>query len=333
NLSPGERRKLIYKVDKIVSPLLVELVLDNDASAADNLITLLPENKIPVKYALSAELTSEMRRDLQLVLNNNPDYVPAAGGEEVELFFSTAKIASGESNFIWMPTAPEVAKLTVERLQSSLDSEIMTGVGLDDLQLAVDPEARMPGRILLRRGSELIFSVLKKAGGKYEFYLNVEPTQSNFAVTTAWPVLFYNIAEALRQVRPGVDFANWHLGDVIEFRSGNAADVEGRILTLELPSGEVREIKITRQRAFVADLPGGVTKLTDGKNEYKLAVQNCSASESNLSGSGKVFRPAAQRQAEQMQYRKSLVFAVILLALVILLWHNQALGRRRGELK
>ncbi|MCI7644405.1 MAG: VWA domain-containing protein [Lentisphaeria bacterium] len=333
NLAAGERRKLIYQIKKITSPLLVELMSDGDALAADNFITLLPENKTPVKFALSAELTREMRRDLLRVLNDNPDYIPAVGGETVELFFTTSQNTSGESNFIWLPTTPAAANLTMERLQGAPESEIMAGVGLDDLQLAVDPSARMPGRILLRRGDEVIFSAQKKHNGKYDFYLNAEPTQSNFASTAAWPILFYNIAEALRRIRPGLDYANWRLGEVIEFRSGNAADSGGRILTLKLPNGGKREINITSQRAFLADLPGGITKLTDGEEEYLLAVQNCSRAESDLSGSIRVYRPAELRQSKSLQYRKSLVFAAILLALVILLMHNQALGRRRGDLK
>ena len=328
-LSPGERYKFVLRIPASAADREIAVTLHvegEDPLPFDNRVVVLPEIRAPLRFAYAQDLPESAVRELDAVLVGNPDFIRSG---EPELVFGGPGLAVGEYHrFLWNSGVPGRNTLALEPISAHSGQMITRGLALQDLRWSADPEARLPGEVLLQRGESELLSCRRRLDGWSDIFLNLDPEKSNLSRRPFWPAFFWNVAHFLRMQRPGPGRSNFRSGELIEFRVGDP-DVRGvRVLC---PDGSERTAAPFRRRVVLADLPPGVSRIEAGKETWRVSVLPLSAAESQLEGAGH-FRSEPKRVAQMAENpRTPLGWIVFLLAAAVLALHQYQFGSGRGK--
>lgn len=327
-LKPGERCKFVCRIPAAAknSEIAVTLRADNDPLPFDNRAVVLSEERAPLAVRYAEGVPEPMARELDVVLAENPDFTRSG---KPELVFGGSGLAPGEYHrFIWNSGAPGKASSTLEPVSARSGQPLTRGLALTDLRWSADPELRLPGDLLLRRGDSQLLSFRRRLDGYCDIYLNLDPEKSNLSRRPFWPALFWNIAEFLRSERPGPGRRNWRSGETVEFRVADPALREVRVLC---PDKTERRAVPFRRRVMIADLPPGVSRIEAGEEKWSVSVLPLSAAESVLDRSGRLLRNPERVGQMAENPRTPLGWIALLLAAALLMFHQYKLSSRRGD--
>ena len=328
-LSPGERYKFVCRIPDSALAREISVTLrteEGDPLPFDNRVVLLPESREPVRYAVAADLPEPAVRELDAVLAGNPDFVRS---DDPELVFGGPGLAAGNHHrFLWNTGRAGQGSWSREPISARPDRALTRGLALRDLRWSADPQLRLPGEVLLRRGETPLLSFRRRIDDRSDLFLNLDPERSNLSRRPFWPAFFWNVAEYLRAERPGPGLHNFRSGDLIAFRIADPAVREVRVIC---PDGSERSVVPFRRRVLLADLPPGVSRIEAGEEAWSVSVLPLSAVESQLEGAG-VFRCEPGRVAQMAENpRTPLGWIALLLAAAVLALHQCLLGRKREE--
>ncbi|MEA4863217.1 MAG: hypothetical protein AB7F40_07185 [Victivallaceae bacterium] len=319
--APGERRRLLLKIpsEERNMPLKVEIFPESDALDCDNRAILLPEDCTPVKYAIAAGFSEAALADLHAVLDGNPEFVPAALSAPELMFIPSGppSAPAAPARLVWHESGAAAA--TADLITVKSGDRLSDGLSSPEARWAADPAETLPGEPLARRGRTALLTRSVRTDGGVDVHLNLLAPKSTVAATPFWPELFFNLAAETRALRPGPGYANTRHGELVPVIVPPEAGISVKVT---LPDGTVRNVPAVGGRAYLAELPTGVSGIEAGTRKWEVAVSNFSAAESDLAGSA-TFRSKPENPPEPDEgVRHSLAFVGVLLALLLLALHQ-----------
>ncbi len=320
-LAPDERRKIVLRLPIAAEKSAVEVRLEaeNDPLPFDNRAVLASDIRAPLAYRIGASLAESARRVLTDALQGNPDFT--AAGEPELLFDIPGKNAGKYHRLLWHGAESPGAVLAAGLISGLSGRALIRGLPLQDLRWAAQPDAGLPGDILIQCGRMALLSEIQRPDGFRDIHLNLNPAYSNLAQRPFWPVFFWNLADELRRARPGPEYANYRSGETVKVRLPDPAPL---FLALRKPDGTQERLEpVGRHAWFVADAPG----IYDIDGRWTVAVSALDAAESNLRGAEPFYRQATALPDAAEFPRRRLSSALLLAALAVLVFHQYRLGR------
>lgn len=339
-LEPGERRLLRWRVPRTLG-LGVRLKGGMDAMEVDDGIVLLPTDPSPVRVRLHLQpgaVRDLLRRTLvssgvaHLV---NDDDAPVdlevwgpggAPGETSEAPWTVVLgVGAGKSRPFVGPFVLDTQHALAEGLAlegvvwsaGAADSTAGTVAGLPTAARAVVSAGDIP--LLIDHGPG--------SGGTRRIDLRWQADLSNLQRTPNWPILWWNLLEACRQQRPGVEPRNGRLGSAVRFRP-HPQDTSVRLL---LPGGERRSLPVDGASPSGLEVPAeqlGLHRLEADDVTYGFVVNALAPGESDLRRAASD-RLGSRHRERGARGRHSLLPYGILLALALSALHLAWSGGRR----
>jgi|GEM_PF-1307520 len=325
-LAPRERRKFVFRVPAALHdrPVTVALETEDDPLAFDNAATLLPEDRAPVGFARAAKFPEEAGRELQRVLDGNPDYRRSSVPELKIGGFDLPP--GGYHRLLWTTGDAGRIKPSPDPLSVRSGHPLTRGLGAGGVRWNADPAVELPGEILVRRGDAALLSFRRRLDGFCDIFLNLDPAKSNVGRTPLWPEFFWNLADFLRSERPGPGRRNRRSGEVVRVKVPSGI----RLVRVACADGSVREATPVHGVGLLAGLPPGVSRIEAGGRVWQVAVSPLSAVESDLGKAGTFRRDAVRVRGMEESPRLPLDWIALLLAAAVLMAHQYRLGTKRG---
>ena len=336
-ITPGRTLHLAWTLPAADVPL--RITLGEDALAADNVATLLPEplRIVPVHVALD-EATARALGIAQVlaalddvrVVGSADDAALRVGGADVRVppgGVALALATPGDERDAW------IGPFLLERrrvLGGGEGAPLLAGVTLEGVVWSAGRGA-LPGLALVLAGEQVLLAEEAVAGG-VRVHLNLDPTRSNLATSPDWPILIANIVAAVRDRLPGPVATNVRLGGEIAVRFAGTPD-EAAQHVLFAPDGDARRARGWPWITWEARR-AGLHVLRRGETEVaRFAVNFTDPLESDLTHGTRLDTPPT-RGAEvgalglgRPGEREARVLALLLLLALVLDW--VVLGRMR----
>lgn len=245
-IAPGARHRLELRGAN-------ELKLPDDAADFDNRVTLLPDQRRPLRVAVRTT-DAELKTLVETALTATKR-VTMTG--EPELVIGDAEIQRGANG------AAFVGPYVIDRTHP-----LAAGLALDGV---VWGAARGPldGEAIVTVGAQKLLAVSND-----RLRMRFDPAISNLHRTPAWPALFWNLVEWRSAQLPGPRTANAILGSDVEVR------VSGPV-TITAPDGTKRTADARNGSVIVQATMPGIWRV----NEHAFAVNALVPGESDLTRS------------------------------------------------
>ena len=161
---------------------------------------------------------------------------------------------------------------------------------------------------LLIQDKATLLSAVKRPDGFMDYHLNLYPNQGNLHRLPAWPSLFWNLADILRDDREGPLRRNWNLGELVKFQIHDPT-----VKSIKLTGPATRDLLVLRRTAIAGSLPPGIYTAKAGNISWELSVTALSAAESNLSNATTITRSLtpAQRFSTSPRHPLAWLFAIL----------------------
>lgn len=323
-LRPGESRRI--RVTLKNQQLAVQARILNDRVEFDNQAWLLPVALPPVQ--VETRLNSEF-------LKQNVVRALSASGVAITASASSQLIICDQP----VTDLPELAWQMVFHVASqpaaftgnvAVDKSHPLSAGLPAARAAwaIDPEYSPPGRPIMSVKTMPLLSVSGAPEQNLSLFFNFSPAWSDLHKTPLWPALFWNLLTWRQSYNDGPDAFNYRSGREITLtlpRSVETArlfDNDGRLLA----NASVRG----RRVAFSALAPG-LYEVKAGTFAWKLAVNLCSTSESDLRSARSRVPPFLPLPESSMQQFAEVRWWFILPALILICLHQYLLSRRPAD--
>lgn len=313
SFAPNEQKKLSFALPDTQSSVTIELIAQDDALQADNRLTLAAEPRPPLRYAVADTLPPAAKALLTATLHS--DYVSS---DNPELVFTApddnAKTPAAH-RLIWHCPPAENTVFSNAPVIPLGDVPLLRGLDFISVRWPADHSLELPGTKLLIQDKATLLSAIKRPDGFMDYHLNLYPNQGNLHRLPAWPALFWNLADILRNDREGPLHRNWNLGELVTFRTHNPS-----VKTISLTGPVTRELPVLRRTAITDALLPGVYTAQGGETSWELSVTALSAIESDLSAATTITRSLtpAQRFSTSPRHPLAWFFAILAILFFIL---------------
>lgn len=341
SLAPGERRAVDVTLGPSAGPVTARLA-PGDALDVDDVVTLLPARRPPVRVAL--DLAPGPLRDLMA------RSLEAAGAE-------TQGETHGETHGVRSQFSTMAELVVTDRGVGTPDRagdapgvrapwtlELRTGKGtpfagpfiVDTAHPLVDgvslagviwgaPRVDVAGHAVISAGNVPLL-VDDRAAASRRIVLSLSPDLSTLPRSPAWPALLWNLLDWRASFRAGALRPNVALGGAAVVNVPGARDV-----TLTTPDGARRRLVPDDGRvSFVAERPG-LHVVTAGDDRREVSVNPLDAAESDLSGCGPARAGADASTTAEGSRLRDVAWLPALLALAALTAHRFVVVRGAGE--
>ena len=195
------------------------------------------------------------------------------------------------------------------------DIPLLRGLDFTSVRWPADHSLELPGTKLLIQDKATLLSAVKRPDDFMDYHLNLFPNQGNLHRLPAWPSLFWNLADILRDDREGPLRRNWNLGELVAFQIHNPA-----IKSIALKGPVARDLPVLRRTAIAGFLPPGIYTAKAGDASWELSVTALSANESNLANAMTVTRSLtpAQRFSTSPRHPLAWLFAILAILFFII---------------
>ncbi len=321
-LEPGETRRLRFVVKD--TGLAVQARIKNDPVSFDNIAWLLPIRRAPLTVAV--DIDSKLLRPA-ITRAIEASGLAKVTGSSSQLLFTTRQAVSIDDSrwqFIFtIASQPAAFSGTV-----SLDKGHPLTAGLPPVRAAwaVDPALRAEGQILMSAGNVPLLEVQGKPEQNLTAIFNYTPEYSDLHKSALWPALFYNLLAWRQQFSPGPAAFNFRSG--AEISVALPPEVE-RVEMLSEEGRPVAEVAGWRRQAVFSSPPPGLYEIRAGAASWQIAVNLCSAKESDLRTAATNGLPELPLPAETMLNFADVRWWFIVPALLLLILHQFLTMHRR----
>lgn len=322
-LKPGETRRVRFVVKE--TGLAVQARIKNDPVSFDNIAWLMPIRRAPL--AVAVDIGSKL---LQQTVTRA---IEASGlakvtGSSPQLLFTTRQTLPVDDS-IWQFVFRVASQPAAFSGNVSLDKSHPLTAGLPPVRAAwaVDPALKAQGQILMSAGNVPLLEVQGRPEQNLAAVFNYTPEYSDLHKSALWPALFYNLLAWRQQFSPGPAAFN--------FRSGSdiALSLPPEVERAEIFSEDgklVAEAAGWRRQAVFSGPPPGLYDIKAGAASWQIAVNLCSAKESDLRSAAATGLPELPLPAETMLNFADVRWWFIVPALLLLVLHQFLTMRRRS---
>ncbi len=300
--------------EKSQVPCIVEIMNNEDGLAYDDALTLLPEGRAPLHYAMDRSLGEIARELASKAIKDNPNWKEDESSPE--LVIGTEVTDEGPwHRLIWHRVGDQTARLLAEPITIQGDVPMLKGADVVALSWPLNPELTLPGQIWLRQG-ETPLMTCRRRGAFMDIHLNLHYRAGNLPRQPFWPVLFWNLSTVLSAERWGCPHANWREDEMVtcqmDASSGEPAWLDG-------PDGSHRRLLCMNRELPLGHLAPGRYDLFQGHGRWSFAVFSHNGEESDLAGLGQeeTAPTVAGAVGDRMQELAALGFAAALLLMMM----------------
>ena len=295
-------------------PCNVELMDNEDALAYDDALTLLPEGRAPLRYAMDRSLGQIARELAAKAIVDNPNWM--ADETSPELVIGTEVTDEGPwHRLIWHRVGDQTARLFAEPITIQGDVQVLKGADVAELSWPLNPELNLPGQIWLRQG-ETSLMTCRRRGAFMDVHLNLHYRAGNLPRQPFWPVFFWNLGTVLTAERQGCPRTNWREDEMVTCQMDASS---GEPVWLDGPDGSHRRLFCMNRDLPLGHLSPGCYDLLQGHGRWSFAVFSHNGAESNLAKLGREeTRPTvAGAVGDRVQELAALGFAAALLLMMM----------------
>ena len=304
--TPHEQKKLAFALKDLQASVTIEISSQDDSLSADNHIMLAAEPRPPLRYAIINNLPQAATSLLEATLHSdyarseNPELVITAPTEDVK--------PPATHRLIWHCPQAENTVFSSAPVIPLGDFPLLRGLDFTSVRWPADHSLELPGTKLLIQDKATLLSAVKRPDGFMDYHLNLYPNQGNLHRLPAWPSLFWNLADILRDDREGPIRRNWNLGELVKFQIHNPT-----IKSIKLTGPVTRDLPVLRRTAIAGSLPPGIYTAKAGDVSWELSVTALSAAESNLTNATTMTRSLtpAQRFSTSPRHPLAWLFAIL----------------------
>ncbi len=304
--TPHEQKKLAFALKDLQAPVTIEISSQDDSLSADNRITLVSEPRPPLRYAIINNLPQAATSLLEATLHSdyarsdNPELIITAPDDKVK--------TPAAHRLIWHCPQAENTVFSSAPVIPLGDIPLLRGLDFTSVHWPADHSLELPGTKLLIQDKATLLSAVKRPDGFMDYHLNLYPNQGNLHRLPAWPSLFWNLADILRDNREGPLRRNWNLGELVKFQIHNPT-----VKSIKLIGPVTRDLPVLRRMAIAGSLPPGIYVAKTGDVSWELSVTALSAAESNLSNATTITRSLtpAQRFSTSPRHPLAWLFAIL----------------------
>lgn len=321
-MSPNSVRRVRFSLKSHSSVVTAEI--KNDPIAFDNKIWLMPVRKSPVKVML-ADLPDSLRKLMNKTLASAENAFET--GENPDIVFSTNEKSSGNLH-AWDFSFDVASQPVLARGLVTMDRNHKVCEGLPETRgaWAINPAKSLQGYPLLAVGNTTLLSLKSNLGRKH-FFMNFIPEYSNVQQTSFWPVLFWNIFSWRQSLNPGPADFNFRSGMEISVNAPAGIDE----IAVRYPAGKVEKYPVWEGTCAFWGEETGLYSVSSPNASWTVAVNLVSREESNLADRTG-FRPDLEKKYEELiKHSSDVRWWFIVPALLLLLWHQWLINRRRQQ--
>ncbi len=321
-LGPRDRQRLVFNIPASVPLLRAEL--EHDALAEDNLVQLLSplRKRVRVRVALTNSVLAEL---VERTLDATG--LRAAVSENPELVIHQLPVEqSGSGTWTLQVVQPTDPTVYIGPFVVDAAHPLAQGLSLHGVVWVAQPMTNQLGEVPIVLAVNVpLLSAREDALGRRHITLNFEPDASTLQHTPDWPIMFWNILNWRASQQLGLQENNVRLGGEV------LVHTTGEPVVVGYPDGTVKTVAGTAGQVSVDTPMPGLYVITIGRVTNSLAVNLLTADESNLSacktGTWGTWREDAERQLGE----SSLVWVVVLAALIGLVVHLFLLATGKGD--
>ncbi len=323
-LRPGESRRVRVMVKD--QNLRVQARILNDPVAYDNEAWLLPVKPEPVSV--------ELRSVPEFLKHNVARAISASGlativASAAQLIVSDGPVADLPDN-VWQLVFRIASQPVAFAGNVAVDKAHPLTAGLPGVRAAwaVDQSYLPPGKPLMSVGTMPLIAVAGMPTQNISVFFNLAPDFSDLHKTVLWPTLFWNLLAWRQKYNDGPDAFNYRSGNEITLtlpEGSNKAqmlDSDGKLFDSAVAYG--------RQAVFTASTPG-FYEIGSAARAWKIAVNLCSASESDLRHAVRFVPPHVPFPESSMQQFSEVRWWFILPALLLICLHQYLTSRRPAD--
>ena len=314
------RRRFVLK--DVAAP--VQVRINNDPVAFDNSAWLLPVRPDPVEVEIRLKSAYPKRLVEKAVLAAGLAKLVATS---TQLVITDAKLLAPAER-LWQFYLPAASQPAAFSGVVAVDKEHPLTVGMPALRAAwaIDPGFATAGTPLMTAAAIPLLTVRGEPWQQLLVSLNLVPEYSDLQKGPVWPVLFWNLLSWRQQHNPGPVTANFRSGALItcslpsEASSAELYDQAGQ---------KVEDATVWRHQAVFQTSRAGIYEIRAADVSWPIAINLCSAAESDMTRAGWSPVPALPLPGAAMQKLADVRWWFILPALCLLAVHQWLATRRR----
>jgi len=321
----------------------IEARIADDVLPIDNLATLLPPSRKPVRVAirnLPESMATPLRRGL------NATGIARFDEANPEICFTGGNLAIAETDAEQETTTDDASGLPEGcwqmRFYTALPDEkiepfvgpfiidrthaLAEGLSLEGVVWAAAHEFPLSGYSMLAVGNVPLVSEQNRANRTKTLHLQLRPDLSTLTISPGWPILLWNILQYRAAQLPGIRMNNVRLGTSAMFNPFPGDEM----IEITTPGGELREMSVRSNWLSIPADEVGLYTVKAPSGEYRFSTLPLASEESNLTESttGRWGGWLDQETIEK-DYR-NLTWLPLLIVAAILLLHLSIIASRKS---
>ncbi|HLG15305.1 MAG TPA: BatA domain-containing protein [Blastocatellia bacterium] len=297
--------------------------IGDDALAIDNRIVLLPRSVSSVRVAM--QIKNERLRGLvekALLAAKNASLVSS---DPELLLTDDEEVNIGAETWVVQIVSESNAQSYVGPFVINREHPLTEGLSLEGVVWAAGGTQGAAGAPVITAGNVALVTDVERAEGRHDLRVRFRPELSTLQDSPNWPVLIWNLLDWRASQAAGVREANVRLGSTAVARVGP------RVERIELrpPDDHARSMAVRDRTLMVRAEAPGVYEIAAGGEKYAFASNAISRQESDVSrstsGDWGDWNSVAFEEVEQ----RSLAWAFLLGALLVLAVHLAVASRSR----
>ena len=333
----------------------IEARIADDVLPIDNLATLLPPNRKPVRVAirnLPESMATPLRRGLTATGiarfdEANPEICFLGGnmsalqsGGATNSTSSDTEAATAEIPTTETPDLPDGCWQM--RFYTGLDDEkvepfvgpfiidrshdLAEGLSLEGVVWAAAHELSLPGYSMLAVGNVPLVSEQNRPNRTKTLHMQIRPELSTLTISPGWPVLLWNVLQYRAAQLPGIRTNNVRLGTAAVFNPFPGDET----IEITSPGGEQRSMSVRSNWLSIPADEVGVYAVKAPSGEYRFSTLPLASEESNLTKSvtgrwgGWLDQETIESDYRNMTWLPLLIVAAILLLHLLMIANRKS---------
>lgn len=335
-IEPNETFRLRYTIPEGIGTL--EARLGPDALNIDNRVVLLPPNRRPVRVmigSLPADIHDSLKRAIEssgigTIVTERPEILFTSRGHtgtesHEHATTETSADESSDSNtpnlVMWtvrfVTSSEEEIKSFIGPFVIDRSNPVTNGLTLEGTVWGASENTSMGGFPIISAGNTPLITELIRRNSARDINFQLNDRYSTLTNSPAWPILIWNLLKYRMDQSHGIPDNNIRLGSEAVF----LGTPDDRTVQVTSPNGEKKNYPVRNMMLPIPANEVGLYNVNAPSGKYAFAVAALSVEESNISkASSGMFGGWMDEDTLRSDFH-SIVWALLLTALIILSVH------------